>query len=677
MPSPIPPMLSRPRTHELGAAPLLLAATALVLGTACNKLMPQSKLDRTISKIEKDPNAPKSAKELRAEQRKTRRKEKERAKAEARAKADAARFEKALQASKGKDLLFEAEGEAAQGGVLDSLSRLDPNDAGWRTEALYELASHELEGFMDLLVEPKGHARLDWYLTTDFQGSTVLAPDPLETVFDDGTMLVRRPASIDAELYDAETLESLAGALTARFEVNERTKIQGKAKIFTSDIDPTYPKKFITNAIVQLDGETETDMFCQVNAQWRIRWGVEGPAETEAVRIETLELVSYEEILSQTRIFAEITDHVLGELPRYGEEFLLGCGQYHFRTDSLDGNVFSGQIGIAVGDVNGDGRDDLFVPQHGGLPNRLLLRRSDGTVSDGSSAANLDLLDDCQSALVLDLDNDGDQDIAIARSNSVLIAVNDGGGVFEYQRQVLASGSGKVTSLAAADWDADGDLDIYACVYDKRGPLGTVPVPYHDAANGPPNVAWRNDGDGRWSEVTEELGLTENDSKFTFAAIWEDFDQDGDLDLYVVNDFGKNNFYRNEDGRFRDVADEIGAADMAAGMGVTAEDVDGDGWTDLYVTNMWSSAGRRVAAQTSQFRDGQDQELHSEFLRHARGNTLLMNNGDGTFRDATEGSSAMNAGWAWGAIAVDLNNDGLSDLYSPNGFLSGEVKDDL
>jgi hypothetical protein len=204
-----------------------------------------------------------------------------------------------------------------------------------------------------------------------------------------------------------------------------------------------------------------------------------------------------------------------------------------------------------------------------------------------------------------------------------------------------------------------------------------VPVPYHDATNGPRNLAWRNEGDRRWKEVTTELGLDHNNDKFSYAALWEDLDSDGDLDLYVVNDFGRNNLYRNEGGRFRDVAREAGADDMAAGMGVAASDLDLDGDVDLYVTNMWSSAGRRVVPQAERFMEGEDAEIHDDYLLHARGNSVLLNNGDGTFEDVTVESGAENGGWAWGAVALDLNNDGLADLYSPNGFLTGEKPDDL
>ena len=114
-----------------------------------------------------------------------------------------------------------------------------------------------------------------------------------------------------------------------------------------------------------------------------------------------------------------------------------------------------------------------------------------------------------------------------------------------------------------ADYDRDGFLDVYLCTYayfigaseDKAG----TPTPYHDAQNGPPNVLLRNDGHGRFADVTAEAGLGEHNDRFSFAAAWADYDEDGWPDLLVANDFGRKNLYHNEgskDGRvtFKDVA---------------------------------------------------------------------------------------------------------------------------
>src|SRR5512134_3371611 len=142
-----------------------------------------------------------------------------------------------------------------------------------------------------------------------------------------------------------------------------------------------------------------------------------------------------------------------------------------------------------------------------------------------------------------------------------------------------------------ADYDRDGFLDLYLCAYgyfigvseDKAGP----PSPYHDALNGSPNVLLRNDGHGRFVETTDEVGLQENNDRFSFAPAWADYDEDGWPDLLVANDFGRKNLYRNlgpKDGkvRFEDVAARVAVEDHGAGMSAAFLDYDDDGHLDIY-----------------------------------------------------------------------------------------------
>ena len=157
-------------------------------------------------------------------------------------------------------------------------------------------------------------------------------------------------------------------------------------------------------------------------------------------------------------------------------------------------------------------------------------------------------------------------------------------------------------SICAADYDADGDLDVYVCGYNVRKQDATnrglpFPVPYHDANNGGRNVLLRNEGNFRFVDVTREVGLDENNTRFSMAAAWEDFDNDGDQDLYVANDFGRKNLYQNNGGHFTDIAAAAGVEDTGSGMSVSWDDYNRDGLMDLYVGNMWSSAGNRVTYQ--------------------------------------------------------------------------------
>ncbi|HED67029.1 MAG TPA: VCBS repeat-containing protein [Planctomycetes bacterium] len=580
---------------------------------------------------------------------------------------------------------YQPPGEEVTDAVAKQLEGLDPSKTGWPTEVLHNLAKPRLAEFVELIATGQAH-ELGRHLSPSYRGQTHLRPTELVTVLDRTGLLVRQAARFEHELSPPSELRSFVRDLLAPYASEDLgghadLHLHAKSKIFTTDPDPSDERVFTTMALVRFDGPTPRGRLLETNMEWRIQWE---RMEGAAVGIRSIRVELFDEIRSPGPLFQDVTTQVLSEIPRYEEEFLRGSNAYHFRLDRMDGNVYSGQYGVSVGDVNGDGLDDVFVPQHGGLPNRLLLHRADGSVEDITESSGLGILEETQSALILDLDNDGDEDIAMACGPAVVLAYNDGEAHFRLRRRPLAVGGDKIESLAAADWDGDGDLDLYACMYNKKGPLGTVPTPYQDATNGPRNIAWRNDGPDprpgriqRWTDVTTQLGFDENNNKFSYAALFEDFDGDGDLDLYVVNDFGRNNLYRNDDGRFHDVATEVGADDMAPGMGVTVADVDNDGDLDMYVTNMWSSAGRRIASQENRFMEGEDEELRSEYLHHARGNTLLLNDGTGRFRDVTESSGAMNAGWSWGSISLDLNNDGLADFYAPNGFLTGPDTEDL
>ena len=106
--------------------------------------------------------------------------------------------------------------------------------------------------------------------------------------------------------------------------------------------------------------------------------------------------------------------------------------------------------------------------------------------------------------------------------------------------------------MAASDYDRDGRVDLYLCTYSffRDGSQYRYPVPYYDAQNGPANFLLRNeltpDGRGSFVDVTEAAGLNQNNNRFSFAPAWCDYNGDGWPDLYVANDFGRNNLYRNE-----------------------------------------------------------------------------------------------------------------------------------
>ena len=259
--------------------------------------------------------------------------------------------------------------------------------------------------------------------------------------------------------------------------------------------------------------------------------------------------------------------------------------------------------GVAAGDFDGDGFDDLYVCQPAGLPNRLYRNRGDGTFEDVTAKAGVGVLDNTACALFLDFDNRGLQDLLVVCGTGPLLFVNQGNGTFELKRDAFRfarSAEGTFTHAAAADYDGDGRLDLYLCTYQYYLGLDQYhyPVPYYDARNGPPNCLLHNEGGHVFVDVTEKAGLGVQNNRYSFAAAWGQAGASGKPDLFVANDFGSSQLYRNNgNGTFTDASETAHVEDVGAGMSCCWCDFDNDAHQDIYVPSMWEAAGQRVAEQ--------------------------------------------------------------------------------
>ncbi|MCZ6792062.1 MAG: VCBS repeat-containing protein [Planctomycetota bacterium] len=434
----------------------------------------------------------------------------------------------------------------------------------------------------------------------------------------------------------------------------------------------------LTRTLLEIDGRSP-EGHLQVRSDWQLRWRQRG----EEWVLGGMALHSFEKAALRDRLFRDVTASALEGCASYRRQLLHGLDHWWKSLDSASGIDIYGHQGVAVGDYDGDGRDDFYVAQPAGLPNLLFRNLGDGRFADVSRKSGVDVLDSTGGPLFVDLDGDGDLDLIVPTSLGVVVLENLDGAGFRPRHEsgfhAVSSRQATTMGCAAADFDLDGDLDLYVFSYVFWAGAGSklhssYPYPYHDANNGAPNFLFRNEGELRFRDVTRESGMDQNNRRFSLAASWSDFDDDGDPDLYVANDFGKNNLFRNGgNGRFRDVAEELGVEDTGNGMSVTWGDCDADGHIDLYVGNMWSSAGRRIALQP----EFGTPELRSLYLRMARGNSLFRNLGGGRFQDATSISGAGFGRWSWSSQFLDVDADGNEDLYVTNGFLSGDSRDDL
>ena len=162
-----------------------------------------------------------------------------------------------------------------------------------------------------------------------------------------------------------------------------------------------------------------------------------------------------------------------------------------------------------------------------------------------------------------------------------------------------------------------------------------------------------------------------DNDRYSFACAWGDLNSDGTPDLYVANDFGRSNLYRNNgDGTFAAVSTEAGVEDAGAGMSACWFDFDNDGNQDIYVANMWSAAGQRVSEQEI-FHQKDPENIRALYRGHARGNSLYRNQGSGKFQNVSGQAGAEMGRWAWSSDAWDFDHDGFPDLYIANGYISG------
>jgi tetratricopeptide (TPR) repeat protein/peroxiredoxin len=415
----------------------------------------------------------------------------------------------------------------------------------------------------------------------------------------------------------------------------------------------------------------------QRTGTWRLEW------HHEASGWRVVEWTAVDDVRSRapSPVFAEVTTAAFGGNDSFRRQLAIGFDAWAATVDSALARDSNGHHGVSVGDADGDGWDDVYVAQPYGFPDRLYRARGDGTFEDWTERAGLGTLEDTQHALFADVDNDGDQDLVLTTGAGPVLLRNGGGarfvrdpGAFRFEQGL----QGAPMSMAMADYDRDGFLDLYLCVYSFYYGAGEAkagtPSPYHDAVNGPPNVLFRNDGRGGFVDVTREAGLEEGNDRYSFSAAWADYDDDGWPDLVVTNDFGRKNLYHNQglrDGQvtFEDVAARAGVSDHAAGMSVLWFDHDGDGRLDIYGGQMWSANGLRVTASPD-FMPDAPEEVRALYRHHARGNSLLRNRGDGTFEDVTLRARANMGRWSWSTGALDFDGDGWEDLYMVNGMVT-------
>ncbi|HVO59949.1 MAG TPA: VCBS repeat-containing protein, partial [Terriglobales bacterium] len=410
----------------------------------------------------------------------------------------------------------------------------------------------------DLLQSPRNLGAIEGVLTADFSGSS-LVPSESQVVRADSSLQVHTNKFFEqAALHRDGFLDQIRAYLN-RFSKLITVQFQITGIDASSDIASAGDPTMLTTTVrYELVGSGANYHREQRVGNWKLTWRAESSGDFRL----TQWLVSREtQSRSLSPAFTEITGRTLGGNSSYAAQLALGVDYWRTVLDGASGIDIYGHNGVSFGDIDNDGFDDVYICQPSGLPNRLYRNRGDGTFEDVTEPAGVGVIENSACALFADIDNDGRQDLIVVRAgNGPLLFLNEDGGKFRQKADAFRFASppqGTFTGAAIADFDRDGWLDIYFCLYTyyQGADQYKYPLPYDDAENGPPNFLMRNNRDGTFVDVTAQAGLNQNNTRYSFCCGWNDFNGDGWPDLYVVNDFGRKNLYRNNgDGSFTDVA---------------------------------------------------------------------------------------------------------------------------
>jgi hypothetical protein len=443
----------------------------------------------------------------------------------------------------------------------------------------------------------------------------------------------------------------------------------------------------VVRAVLWLRGTDQSGEAFECHTHFRL-W----IRSTEGVwKIHKQELLHGETVIGDRRGFTDVTDSA-GITFRARHNPLWKTAEWEPKTFGI---IKYGSAGVSAVDYDNDGWYDLFFCD-GQYP-KLYHNNGDGTFTDVTAKAGLPAeLCGCNVAIFADFNNDGYKDLFLGVGTGLnRLYRNNGDGTFTDVTEGAGLGGYWVTVAAAADYDNDGKIDLYLGRY--LDPRKDLPTTLFYTRNGQGNTLLRNEGDFHFRDVTAAAGVREGG--LTLGVAWGDYDNDGYPDLFVANDFGRNAlFHNNGDGTFTDVSKETGALDFGYSMSATFGDINNDGHLDIYVSKVHS--GQRWYGQApsmhkyllTSLREGTlredvgpykelydlvGAEWHTFGDKVVKGNSLLLNDGRGHFRDVGEDTRSNPFGWYWASAMFDYDNDGLQDIYAVNGWITGRTKEDL
>lgn len=323
---------------------------------------------------------------------------------------------------------------------------------------------------------------------------------------------------------------------------------------------------------------------------------------------------------------------------------------------------------LIVADLDGDGRLEIVL-----AGKNLVYRDRNG---DGHKAEPLCVFPPhlISTALLADVTGDGFADLLCVKHQGLVLLPGAVGGLFDRPEIMLWPAPRDLKYpmvLSCGDADRDGDLDLFIGQYKVPYENGTLPTPFYDANDGHPFYLLRNEGSLRFTDVTEESGLTAKRRRRIYSASFVDADGKNGPDLAIVSDFAGADLYLNDgQGRFTDATAATLAEAYGFGMAHSFADFNWDGRLDFLMIGMTSPTADRLESMGLRREGLADNPLMRSRMTY--GNRLFLSRADGRFEQNALSRSIARSGWAWGCGSADFDNDGFPDVFIVNGMESRE-----